>query len=175
MENKLSKLINLAKHLPEQCLDQAIESLEKMKDEGEKEERQKVPDCPHCGGKSVVRNGRRRGKQQYLCRECGKSFVRTIGMALYNSHSGEAVWRQVIRDTVKGISLDETVVNLYMHHGTVFNMRHKVLEPVQCAFFAGVSKAYSVFREGNSDQPSFRLSPIFYTVLLTLPNVYETV
>jgi transposase-like protein len=127
MENKLSKLINLAKHLPEQCLDQAIKSLEKMKEEREKDERQKVPGCPHCGGKSVVRNGHRRGKQQYLCRECGKSFVRTIGTALYNSHSGEAVWRQVIRDTVKGISLDETAMNLNMHHETIFNMRHKVL------------------------------------------------
>jgi hypothetical protein len=53
--------------------------------------------------------------------------VRTIGTALYNPHSGEAIWRQVIRDTAKGISLDETAGNLDMHHETIFNMRHKVL------------------------------------------------
>ena len=143
MENKLSMLINLVKHLPEQCLDQAIEFLEKMKEEVEKEEKQKPPDCPHCGGKSVVRNGHRRGRQQYLCRECGKSFVRTIGTAFYNSHSGEAVWKQVIRDTVKGISLEETAVNLDMHNETIFNMRHKVLfcleaEQVREAALSGV-------------------------------------
>jgi transposase-like protein len=46
---------------------------------------------------------------------------------MFNSHSGEAVWKQVIRDTLNGVSLDATAVNLAMHHETVFNMRHKIL------------------------------------------------
>jgi hypothetical protein len=37
MDNKLVALINLANHLPEKCLDQAIEALEKMKMKGEEE------------------------------------------------------------------------------------------------------------------------------------------
>jgi DNA-directed RNA polymerase subunit RPC12/RpoP len=90
MDNKLAALINLAKHLPEEYLDQAIETLEKMKGEAEREEEQKPPDCPHCRGRRTVRNGHRRGKQQYFCGECGKSFVRTTGTALYKSRSGEA-------------------------------------------------------------------------------------
>jgi prophage antirepressor-like protein len=40
--------------LPEQSLDQAIVSLEKVKEEAEKEKELKLPNCPHCGGKSVV-------------------------------------------------------------------------------------------------------------------------
>jgi transposase-like protein len=127
MDNKLAALINLVKHMPEKCLDQAIETLENMKREAEHEEEQKPPDCPHCHAGSIVRNGHRHGKQQYLCRECGKSFVRTTGTALYNSHSGEAAWKQVIRDTVNGIPIDQTAMSLGMHHKTVFNMRHKVL------------------------------------------------
>lgn len=30
--------------------------------------------CCHCGGTDVVRNGKNKGVQRYLCRECGKSF-----------------------------------------------------------------------------------------------------
>jgi hypothetical protein len=48
MDNKLAALINLAKHMPEKYLDQAIETLEKMKREAEQEEEQRPPDCPHC-------------------------------------------------------------------------------------------------------------------------------
>jgi hypothetical protein len=43
MDNKLVTLINLVKHMPEKCLDQAIETLEKMKGEAEREEEQKPP------------------------------------------------------------------------------------------------------------------------------------
>jgi hypothetical protein len=53
--------------------------------------------------------------------------VRTTGTALYNPHSGEAAWKQVIRDTVNGIPIDQTAMSLGMRHKTVFNMRHKVL------------------------------------------------
>jgi hypothetical protein len=62
MDNKLAGLINLVKHMPEKCLDQAIETLEKMKGEAEKEEEQKPSDCPHCHAGRTVRNGHRHGK-----------------------------------------------------------------------------------------------------------------
>jgi transposase-like protein len=141
MKNKLYTLIELVKHLPDQCLDQAIESLEKMKEKAEREEENKKPDCPHCRGRNVARNGHRNGKQQYLCRVCGKSFVRTTGTAFYYSHSGEAVWKQVIRDTIRGTPLEETAVNLDMSHETAFNMRHKVLYCLEAG--AGTESALS--------------------------------
>jgi transposase-like protein len=89
MDNKLAALINLVKHMPEKCLDQALETLEEMKEAAEKEEEQKLPDCPHCHAGRTVRNGHRHGKQQYLCRECGKSFVRTTGTACITRTAGK--------------------------------------------------------------------------------------
>jgi transposase-like protein len=50
---------------------------------------------------------------------------------LYNSQSGEAVWKQVIRDTINGVSIDETAGSLSMHHATIFNMRHKILYGIE--------------------------------------------
>ncbi|PIG95211.1 TetR family transcriptional regulator [Gloeocapsopsis sp. IPPAS B-1203] len=35
----------------------------------------KVMKCPHCRSQQLSKNGYRRGKQCYLCKECGKQFV----------------------------------------------------------------------------------------------------
>ena len=35
----------------------------------------KVMKCPHCRSQELSKNGNRRGKQCYLCKQCGKQFV----------------------------------------------------------------------------------------------------
>lgn len=127
MEDILTEAIELLKRLPEKGVEKALKILRDIKAECEKEEKNCIPPCPHCGDKLVVRNGHKHGKQAYLCRSCGKSFVETTKTVIFNSHSGEAVWKQVIRDTVNGVSIDKTAKNLELHHETVFNMRHKIL------------------------------------------------
>lgn len=34
--------------------------------------------CPHCASARLAKNGRRRGKQCYLCKDCGKQFVNPL-------------------------------------------------------------------------------------------------
>lgn len=127
MENTLVEAIELLKRLPEKGVEKALAALQEIKAECDKEKDETVPPCPHCGGENVKRNGHKHGKQAYLCRDCEKSFVETTKTCLFNSHSGESVWKQVIRDTVNGVPIDETAENLDLHHETVFNMRHKIL------------------------------------------------
>jgi transposase-like protein len=91
-----------------------------------------------------VRNGHKCKKQAYLCRGCGKSFVQTTGSALENSHGDEALWKQVIRDTEEGISLDETAESLDLTHTTVFNMRHKILCRVEQEYQTNPTKLTGV-------------------------------
>jgi transposase-like protein len=31
--------------------------------------------CPQCGSEQTRKNGHRRGKQNYLCRDCGRQFI----------------------------------------------------------------------------------------------------
>ena len=127
MENTLTDAIDILKRLPEKGVEKALEMLRDIKAECDKEKKSTVPKCLHCGGERIVRNGHKHGKQAFLCHCCGRSFVETTKTGLFNSHSGEAVWKQVIRDTVNGVSIDKTADNLFMHHETVFNMRHKIL------------------------------------------------
>jgi len=125
MENKLSKLINLVQKLPEACLDSVINYVEGIVEE-ENAEDKPVPHCPHCG-LNAKRNGHKEGVQRFKCKTCGKTFGETTNTIMYNSHCGEAAWKQVIRDTVDGIPLDATADALALSHSTVFNMRHKIL------------------------------------------------
>lgn len=31
--------------------------------------------CPHCGSQSTSKNGRRGGRQNYICKDCGRQFL----------------------------------------------------------------------------------------------------
>ncbi len=33
--------------------------------------------CPQCESNKIVKNGRRKGKQNYLCRNCNRQFIDT--------------------------------------------------------------------------------------------------
>ena len=125
MENKISKLIELVQKLPENCLDEAIDYVTEKIDE--QSEEKPVPSCPHCNTRKAKRNGTKDGQQRYLCKDCGKTFGDTTNTAMSYSHYGEAVWRQVIRDTLAGIPIDQTATSLHISHSTAFNMRHKIL------------------------------------------------
>jgi len=127
MENNLTEAIEILKRMSEKCVEKALEALREIKEEHEKEQREMIPACPHCGDGKVVRNGKKCGKQAYICRGCSKSFVETTKTGMLNSRYGEATWKQVIRDTVNGLPIDETAGNLDMSHEAVFNMRHKIL------------------------------------------------
>ena len=133
MTIELKDLIGLAKELPEEYLEEAYEALKGIKDKSESEREPKPVGCLHCGSIKVVRNGKQSGRQFYLCKDCGKSFTETATSAIYHSHSSKTVWKQVIRDTVDGIFIDETAEALALTHSTVFNMRHKILYCVEQA------------------------------------------
>lgn len=92
------------------------------------------PKCPHCHSSDVFRNGFTAGKnrkQRYLCKVCAASFVQTTGTALFGSHCAESAWDIAVRDTVAGVSLEETAKALKISHSTAFNMRHKILRVLE--------------------------------------------
>ncbi|GHU14344.1 hypothetical protein FACS189449_10910 [Alphaproteobacteria bacterium] len=144
MEKTLSDLIELVKHLPEKAVEEAIKNVTDLKEKYEKEEKRNRPPCPHCKSENVVRNGHKCNKQAYLCRGCDKSFVQTTGSVMFNSRSGEAVWKEVIRDTIHGILLDKTAAKLVLRHKTVFNMRHKILYCLEQEEARNLMKLYGV-------------------------------
>ena len=120
MKGGIAELTRLIRRLPEDRIAETIEYVERIVSESGKTE---VPDCPHCDTKasSIVRFGFKDGVQRYKCKGCGKTFVSTTNTALESSGYGEVVWRQVIRDTIGGTTLDKTAERLGFSHATAFN------------------------------------------------------
>jgi len=136
MNITLKEVIDLVKEIPESHLNETFEKLKEIKDTADLEKESGEVSCPRCESAAVVRNGKKRNRQAYLCRDCKKSFVETSTSAIQNSHSSATVWKQVIRDTVNGVSLDKTADSLDLHHETVFNMRHKILYAMEQSLMA---------------------------------------
>jgi transposase-like protein len=42
--------------------------------------------CPHCGGTSV-KNGKNRGQQRFLCKQCEKTFGGRFGTPMFGLHT----------------------------------------------------------------------------------------
>jgi len=124
MENKLQKLIKLVHKLPERLLDETINYVEEKVEESAQDK--PAPPCPHCSS-PAKRNGRKDGIQRFRCNVCGKTFAQTTKTALCHSQSGEAAWKQVIRDTLDGVPIAGTASALALSTDTVFRMRHKIL------------------------------------------------
>ena len=141
---KLVEVIALVREIPEEYLEEALAAIKGIKEKAEQEQKSEAATCPHCNSERVVRNGRKSGKQAFLCRACNKSFVQTSKSAIENSHSGATVWKQVISDTVRGIPIDKTADSLGLHHETVFNMRHKILYCVERSLAADPVKLVGV-------------------------------
>lgn len=135
----LKDIIGLTKELPEEYFEEIYEKLREIQEKAEAEKEMKPESCPKCGFTAIVRNGKRNNRQAYQCKDCKKSFVETSSSAIAYSHASETVWKQVIRDTVDGISIDKTAESLDLSHSTVFNMRHKILFSVEQAIFSAPS------------------------------------
>ena len=123
----LKDLIDIVKELPEEYFNETHEKLTEIKKKSEEEKESKEQSCPNCNSSQILRNGKNRGKQMYLCKNCKRAFSETSTSAIAYSHSSPTVWKQVIRDTVAGVPIDKTAESFDMHHETVFNMRHKIL------------------------------------------------
>ena len=61
--------------LIQQIEDLLVSYLEPYVGEGRSKNVMKVMKCPHCRSEQLSKNGYRRGKQCYRCKECGKQFV----------------------------------------------------------------------------------------------------
>lgn len=127
LDHIANKLINCIQNLSSTAVDRLLTlALEMLNDETITIDR-----CPYCGGSHIVRYGIKRGKQRYLCRACGKTFVTTTHTIMSMSHYPAAVWKDVVTATLDGDALDFTAKHLKLSHQCVFHMRHKILLALQ--------------------------------------------
>ena len=126
--NNRLQLTSLIEKLPDDAVNELIEKATALYSAKVKAER---PCCPRCQSTRVVKNGHKCGKQEYLCRGCGRTFVSTTNTLMANSHQPVEVWEGLIRDTIAGHALDYSSERLGITHDCAFHMRHKFLLALQ--------------------------------------------
>ena len=122
--NNRLKLTSLIEKLSDESVNTLLETATALYSAKAKDAR---PWCPRCQGTHVVKNGHKCGKQEYLCRECKKTFVTTTNTLMANSHQPKEVWEGMIRDTAALHSLDHSAERLGITHDCAFHMRQKIL------------------------------------------------
>lgn len=117
------------------------------------------PCCPHCAGKTVVRNGTAHGLQRFKCRDCAKTFNALTGTPLARLRmKGKWVAQaEALRD---GLSLKQVEERLNVSHGTAFRWRHRFLalpKTVQARALVGIVETDETYflesRKGSKSLP----------------------
>lgn len=124
---QVSKAISMIPQLNPKELNEVINVMDKMMSERE----QPVAACPYCKSAKIVRNGHKHGKQAYVCRTCGRSFVSTTGTVRYWSQQTAGTWKRVISDTIRCEAIKYTAEDLGVSRDVVFHMRHKILRALE--------------------------------------------
>ena len=88
--------------------------------------------CPCCGSVHSVRNGHRKdGRQRYLCRDCGKSYVITTNSIASGTRKPLATWKRFVECMIAALPLREAAAICGIHRNTAFFWRHKILDALQ--------------------------------------------
>ena len=98
----------------------------------------KVTMCPYCHSTHFVKNGtkantygQKRNIQNYLCRDCNKSFGDTSNTILFSTKKHISVWETYIHCLVEKYSLRKTAKICNISLNTAFIWRHKILDSLQ--------------------------------------------
>jgi len=113
------------------------------------------PDCPHCCGQRVVKNGSAHGLQRFKCRGCGKTFNALTGTPLAGLHM-RGKWLGQATAMREGLSLNQVAARLNIAQSTAFRWRHRFLalpKTVQAPALVGIAEAdETYFRKSAKGQ-----------------------
>ena len=84
--------------------------------------------CPFCHDDHIVKNGKAKGNQRYLCRNCRKSFSQQTQTPTAYSKKETKVWIDYIECMIKGYSLRRCAWECNINLATAFFWRHKILD-----------------------------------------------
>ena len=100
------------------------------------------PNCPHCGGEQVVRNGTANGLQRYKCRGCRKTFNALTATPLARLRM-KGKWlgqTAMLRD---GVTITKAAETLGVARSTAFRWRHRFLtlpKTIQAKSLVGIAE-----------------------------------
>lgn len=93
--------------------------------------------CPYCHSKNIIKNGKYKEKQRYICKTCRKNFNDFTCSPLSMIHFAEK-WPLFMKETINGMSLRRAAKVLGVSYVTLFYWRHKLLIALRQASFGSL-------------------------------------
>lgn len=87
-----------------------------------------IEECPHCHSKHIVKFGKYKNTQKYVCKDCHKHFRETENTILKKTRKDIDIWEKYIQCMVDKKSLRETAKVCEISLLTSFEWRHKILD-----------------------------------------------
>ena len=81
--------------------------------------------CPRCGAKEKVKNGYNKGKQRYLCKECGRNYTGT------KNGYPESTKREALKYYMEGLGFRQIERLMHVSHVSVINWVKKAAEELR--------------------------------------------
>lgn len=103
--------------------------------------------CPHCESHSIIAKGTDRDQQRYRCKDCGKCFRETTGMAFHGLKKRELL-PTYLYHLLKGSSIQDSAQGVGISTQTSFDWRHKILaslQEVDLEVFKGIVEGDELF------------------------------
>jgi len=82
--------------------------------------------CPHCGSIKVIKYGKSKGRQRYLCKDCNCTFGDTNGTVAFRSKLSVSQWIELIKLTLQGESCRTIAKELGINKQTALHNRHRI-------------------------------------------------
>lgn len=86
------------------------------------------PICPRCGGSHLVKNGKHRGHQRFLCKDCMKSIGYSHSSIYFSIKKPYVTWETFERCMAARMSLRESARRCNISVPTAFAWRKKYLK-----------------------------------------------
>lgn len=86
--------------------------------------------CPHCHSSNIVKNGRYKQKQRFICKNCNKNFNSLTNSPISMSHKPEK-WPLFMECMLKGFSLRKSAETIGISYVTLFYWRHKLMNALK--------------------------------------------
>ena len=94
----------------------------------------KVIYCPKCGSFHLVKNGKNKGHQYFICKDCGKTFVEYKNTIFSSTKKDILLWKSYIKMMFEGYSIKQIANKLNICIQTSFRWRHKILSVLENKF-----------------------------------------
>ena len=87
--------------------------------------------CPHCNSTHVIKYGKFKSKQRFLCKDCNKTFSIRTNSPWYYSKKDNDTWKEFWNLQIEKTPLRICAEKLNINIATAFSWRHKILNTLK--------------------------------------------